>query len=55
MESEEIISTEIVIYKGHVEDMYCSCALEREDAVCPYLRMLLYYIASRKCVELYKD
>ena len=46
-EFEETIETEIAIYKGRVEDMYCSCELGDEGLVCPHLRMLLYYIANQ--------
>ena len=46
-ESGETIEKEIALYKGRVEDMYCSCELGYEGIVCPHLRMLLYYIANQ--------
>ena len=47
VESGGAIETEIAIYEGRVEDMYCSCELGHEGIVCPHLRMLLYYVANQ--------
>ena len=42
-ENNRLIFTEIELYKGRVEDIFCSCQPTHE-ATCPHMRMLLYYI-----------
>ena len=43
-ENNRLIFTEIELYKGRVEDIFCSCKSTHE-VTCPHIRMLLYYIA----------